>query len=344
MIQPSSGRWLYSGVLEAAAFSCLLAGEEPYWITGGFLHGIAALALLYEKPFPVHEPNRMVLLAVEVVCFFSLPAFGWGVALGVDRFGIRSRFRGVHRDYQEEIALLDSPDSILKEGLDRLLFRLRGKMDLQPLSELLDGSDFRLKRLVVERLGERPSPDSVRLLRKALHDSHPDIRFYAAGALSRMEGRVADEIREAELQSAKEESSATAQTYLGNRYYEYVYLGLLDPATRLYYLDRAIEAFRRAVQVDPAREDILLRLSRALVDRKSWPEALEILNRVLDRNPECAEALLYRAEVYLSLRQVESALRDCETIVARGPVPETVGETLSWLTRTTVSVSASNRS
>ena len=177
-----------------------------------------------------------------------------------------------------------------------------------------------------------PTPRSVRILKRALQDPHPEIQFHAAGALSVMEACLNEEARAAEVQAARAPRPAAVKAQLGTRYFDYVYMGPLDPVGRRFYLDRAVQALSESIALDPRQPQVEVRLGRALIDRGDFRQAVLHLDRALEMDARSASAWLWRAEARYGLGDLAGALADARAASDKESVPETMQETVRWLT------------
>jgi tetratricopeptide (TPR) repeat protein len=302
--------------------------KPPSWLAAGGLHLASALAVLVPLCRRCLPRDRVLICGLEAVCLLSVPFFGIALVTGLRVGDALSRRRG-------------SPQGPLAPRLDgredvappELAIRNRPMMAFTSLREIVELGDSRMKRRAIERLSKRPSPDAVRLLQRALRDHHADIQILAASALSRIEGRVTEETRKAERISTHAPDSASAKALLGNQYFDYVYLGLLDAGSRVFYLRRAIRAFRESLALSSDQPDVLIRLGRALLDDGNPQAACTCLDRVLTLEPASVPALLWRAQACYEMGDREGAVRDAAAASAAGRIPAPLKGTVAWLTR-----------
>ncbi|NLI77225.1 MAG: tetratricopeptide repeat protein [Candidatus Riflebacteria bacterium] len=72
--------------------------------------------------------------------------------------------------------------------------------------------------------------------------------------------------------------------------------------------DQAVDAYARALELEPDNEDVLLNLGAAWLQKGVAQKAVELLSRVLTRNPDHALALFNIGKAYLFLDDLPKAL------------------------------------
>jgi tetratricopeptide (TPR) repeat protein len=80
----------------------------------------------------------------------------------------------------------------------------------------------------------------------------------------------------------------------------------------------AVKDFRRALELDPRRDDARLSLAQTLLSNRP-EEARSLFEEVLSRQPESQEALLGLAEAHRAVGEPEKARAILETILAKDP-------------------------
>jgi tetratricopeptide (TPR) repeat protein len=75
----------------------------------------------------------------------------------------------------------------------------------------------------------------------------------------------------------------------------------------------------RAARSPSDSSEILEALARGYLVAQRWPQALAVLDRLIERSPDHVRALLYRGTTLQRLRQTEAAEEDCRRVVALDP-------------------------
>ncbi|MBI4575545.1 MAG: hypothetical protein HY722_04700 [Planctomycetes bacterium] len=323
--------WTAALVLESGA-AFLWAGQGGAWSPWALAAHLAAAAFLAAPAcLGGRGARRRVLAGCQAVVLLLVPVLGLVLAAWMGlRVGL-SRPAGVGTAYREYVAWRESRvRRVEDEG--EAAGRIRRGLSVISLDEVLTSGEFAQKRLLIERLARRSDRDSVRLLQRALRDTHPDIRTYAAGGLARIEARVTEEVQRAEAAAARDPESAETRARLGNRYFDMASLGLLDEATRRYYLERSVRALSEAIDRDTTQARALVRLGEALLALGQGARALRYLDLAVELEPASARALCLRAEAHFHAGSMARMQEDARAALALGAGEEDVWETLRWLT------------
>ncbi len=81
--------------------------------------------------------------------------------------------------------------------------------------------------------------------------------------------------------------------------------------------DRAVENYRRAIELNPAYLDAYFRLAFIYYEEKRWPQMVSLLRRAVEANPDEKNAHLYLGLAYHRARDYEQAYREYQQAFAR---------------------------
>ncbi|MGE4159932.1 MAG: tetratricopeptide repeat protein [Planctomycetota bacterium] len=278
------------------------------------------------------KDGSKILSGIQFMVVLLLPVLGAGLALLMDILRKTLTWMNMVGDYRD-IVRRKSVQIDMGTSVAMTAERIREQIDITPMVEIIDSDDFIKKRQAIERLSRRHSPKSVALLKRALQDKHPDIRFYASVALVQIEGKMAKWVKDAEVEAAANPDSALARKDLGNRYHEYIYMGLLDQVMKADYSLRAMQCYRESIAIDPQQPDLLVRLARTCMENRDIPSALSYLDQAVNQDADFLAAYTWRAEVRFASGDVGGAIEDCRRALELGENPEKISETMAWFAR-----------
>jgi len=94
---------------------------------------------------------------------------------------------GIYSDYEEYIG--EGLEDIVYEHsvYEKILREARKEVSFEPFIDVVKSDDNRTKERVIKKLSKIEEYDSVHLLKEALRDESSEIRFYASGALIKIE-------------------------------------------------------------------------------------------------------------------------------------------------------------
>src|SRR5438552_11601306 len=74
-------------------------------------------------------------------------------------------------------------------------------------------------------------------------------------------------------------------------------------------MDRALEAYRKVLNVDPGQSDLASRVAALLIRQDDFPQAIDILKDAIKANPNDAEPYSQLAVIYAKyLKKTDEAL------------------------------------
>lgn len=185
--------------------------------------------------------------------------------------------------------------------------------EVEPLVDVLQGhSSPERKQGAIEALQSMKSAYGVELIKESLNDPDGEVRFYASGALMKMEAQMNARVLELLEEMKRGGEPKTLHADLGRAYYEFIYLGLEAPSADSHYLKEAIQHFEKALNFAPSDQKVLKALHRAYMSAGEHEKAGEMekeysLNR---RGPDPlhqAERAFERGEFLRARNLVEQA-------------------------------------
>lgn len=324
-------RWLAILLCEAVVYLALF--PPPM----GTLHvNMAVMAHVLACVIPFwgmrQKDGARLLSGVQFIVILLLPVLGAGLACLMQVLRGTLTWMNLVGDYRD-IVRRKSVQIDMGTSVALTAERIREQIDVTPIVEIIDSDNFLKKRQAIERLSRRHSPKSVAMLKRALQDPHPDIRFYASVALVQIEGKMAKWVKDAEQEAAANPDSAIARKDLGNRYHEYIYMGLLDKAMKADYSLRAMQCYRESITIDPSQPDLLVRMARTSLENRDIPGALDFLDRAVSEDSGFLAAYTWRAEARFASGNVGGAIEDCRRALELGENPDKISETMAWFAR-----------
>lgn len=305
-----AGVWLGAVALEGtAAFlawqAATTGGQEYGWWAGAMIcHLLSAGALLtmgFDKRSPANALSRDQYRArLYGWLVLVLPVMGLAgsliLQLVCDRW---IRARGLVEDFQAETEhRVIEPQRIdvqkdLKDYLDE-------ELSVQPVMDILAGSDDNLKRGAIDTLRQIGTPEAIVILKKCLTDNSPEVRYSAHTALSRLDETYIKAIKAATAALETGRPTATHHLDYARRCVGYGQSGLLDEDTRHHYLQMARDAFMTAQEKGEWDTALALDLGRLEILLGAYDDAAVHFQSALDRDTLNVNALIGLAEVHYS--------------------------------------------
>jgi len=177
------------------------------------------------------------------------------------------------------------------EDMDSFLME---EASVEPILEILKGSDVGLKRGAVNLLGNIGGKEAVGLLKESLSDPSPEVRFYAHATLAKLDDSYTQSIKTAERQTQDEASESFAA--LGNAFVRYAESGLVEDVVRRQLLDRATRAFEQALDHGVGDGRLLVTLGYLHLSQGELEKAREAFARTPE-GPAWVESLLGLCEI-----------------------------------------------
>jgi len=288
-----------------ASHSLFIAGAVH--LTAAFLVAGGVHAAMRRLPYD--EVRPVLFYGVLVTLFFpliGLPA-AFLMVLGVRIFG--GRFRAsVYEEYEQYVSEKEISSSIAGEGRN-VLRNIRKEISFEPYADIVRWGDITSKMKVIGKLSGSFAREDVSLLREAVHDPSPEVRFYASGALLKLESRISERITRAE-QSVKRRGGAEDYSDLGDMYRLYVTSGLSPEELTGYYILLACDAYQNSFDINTDQPDLVVAYAQSLFDIRNYRRASALLDHAVKIWPEHAEISFLRGEVYFRLGDLREVFRN----------------------------------
>ncbi len=196
--------------------------------------------------------------------------------------------------------------------------RLLARIYLRTLGDLSNASrQGRIVSLAIEQLREivRLDPSDTdsalwlaRLERRI--DQHDNAEQVLRGILerdARNEAAVKQLTRLLLDENRAEEAISLLQGILEHAPSAAFYDQLGDAYTQMQDPEKAVEAYRNAVELEPGQGNYRRRLAESLFDLREYEQAMEQYQKLADREPNEAENYLRLSEIYRRLRRLDQA-------------------------------------
>jgi hypothetical protein len=305
---------LAGGILEAVVLlGWTLRGLSPSVILALSLplHGASVWVTASGWAIARRQLPTWRFIALDVSLFFPMMGIGWVGLLLLRILESRAGPRQVGEAYWEETThVRRTGDRAIRpsEGI-------RSTFSVQPLLQILSGTQVPLKLEAVRTLERLSTRQAVQLLKKALGDPHPDVQFHASAALARLDDRFTASMHRAEQEIQTSPHRWEGYVTLGNVLLEYAYLALPEPHIRQHFLLRAAEAYEVALQHQSGGPQLVVNLARTYLELRDFPRALRTLDPLIDQHPGDSGARFWRAEAYFELRNYPELLNECRMLL-----------------------------
>ena len=187
-------------------------------------------------------------------------------------------------------------------------------LEIEPYVDILKGHDTELKKGALNKLSEIVDPNSVKIMRIALHDDNAEVRLMASKSLSKIEETINNELVSAIERVNKEPRNIDARNSLGTVYYRYASLNLHDESSQHFHLQNALNEFLTSLQINPKQEKILLFLGKIFLLIHNFEKAKEIFRKIIQINPKKLTPHLLLCDAYLGTKEFLPLQGECEYI------------------------------
>jgi len=154
---------------------------------------------------------------------------------------------------------------------------LEEEISVQPIMDILTGTDTDLKRGAIRVLRNRGTPESVRMLKLCLSDSDVEVRFLSHTALGRLEEEYVDAIDRAKKQAG--DGRLENLQALAKAYEDYAFSELLGEGLRASQIKAAIEVYEKIIAKNPEDLETALRLGELHLELGAHNAAARWLTR-----------------------------------------------------------------
>lgn len=195
---------------------------------------------------------------------------------------------------------------------------LEAEINVQPIMDIINGTDAELKRGAIRVLRRRATPEAVHMLKLCLSDSDLEVRFYAHTALSRMEEQYVETIDNAR-RSASSDEPKDLQT-LAEAYETYADSGLHGEDFRLEQLKAACEIYEKIRSKNPDDLHVTLRLGELRLELGDLNAAARLLQEAWQPGETWLRASMGICRLLYERRELP-ALRGLTRRMAETPAP-----------------------
>ncbi|HKK32910.1 MAG TPA: HEAT repeat domain-containing protein [Desulfomicrobiaceae bacterium] len=275
-------------VLETAGIRLLLlgtisAGEALAVNLAAALFPAIGAGLLHRSG---QSPFRSALISLFTVALPGIGLYGCTMAMLLSKTVIRGK--GLAHDLERA----DYHTSLTAEELSQSKETyIEQELGVEPIVDILRGTDSALKRGAIKVLGSLQSGEAVTLLRRCLKDPDPEIRFYAHTALTDMEENFSRKLTAVEKSRDNEDSRQIQRARI---LLEYAATGLPGENMRLEILNQARTLLHKAVPQSREPAPLYLELARISLELGDRDSARSFLADPAVQNTSQQKELLSR--------------------------------------------------
>jgi hypothetical protein len=263
--------------------------------------GLALVALATPAGWATRG-RALSLGAIALVLFPGLGSLACILALIASRLSSGLR---------PQSSLAEQPEAIPEDGVEYSFSPVAGAsdwladLDVEPLDDLMRDRDPLSRRAAIEALRRRRGYEAVGELRVLLADPDPDVRTFAAVAISELENDFGKELVSVNGRVDESPELARHHAELSGLLYRYACAGPLDDAGRKIFLLRARERIAEAIELDPGLGDAWLGLSRIDLELGHRALAWDAVNRALAESPGNPDGCLLAMQLALDGRRLD---------------------------------------
>lgn len=123
--------------------------------------------------------------------------------------------------------------------------------NVEPYLDTLNMGTSNLKKGVIRKLAQQSNKHSIYLLKKALDDPAYEIKFLASNAIRKIEDALNNQINDLNFELEENPMNPYIHINLGDCYYQFFELAILDEKNNLQMLERALFSYLTAMQFEP---------------------------------------------------------------------------------------------
>lgn len=305
-----AGLWLGAATLEGSAVflawhAAVSGGQEYGWWAGTMICHLLSAGVLLTMGFGKRSPAKALSRDQ-----YRARLYGW-LSMALPVMGLIGslilqlvcdrwiRARGLVEDFQAETEhRVIEPQRIdvqkdLKDYLDE-------ELSVQPVMDILAGTDDNLKRGAIDTLRQIGTTEAIVILKKCLTDTSPEVRYSAHTALTRLDETYIKAIKAATASFVSGRPTPAHHLDYARQCLRYGQSGLLDEDTRHHYLQMARDAFMAAQAKGGWDTALALDLGRLEILLGAYDDAAVHFQSILDRDTRNVNALIGLAEVHYS--------------------------------------------
>lgn len=221
------------GVLDILLFILALQGAAWLLVVRG---GLALLFAHFAQPISSLRPWSSRQSLTALTCFL-LPGIGGFMAAYWS-----TRVTKVQGAWQDVPVAQDAYRSPIDWS---------GVLDVVPMIDVLEGNDPQRKKSVLLQAQSMPGGIQVPVVRKALDDADPEVRYYGASLLSRAEAVHSMHIRKLESELESRPDDVEIWNKLADEYRQIIEKGIAGAELSRFYLDKRLGVLNRSLSLAP---------------------------------------------------------------------------------------------
>ncbi|TCP59332.1 hypothetical protein EV586_101548 [Tumebacillus sp. BK434] len=246
------------GVLDVVLFILALQGAVWLLLVRG---GLALLFAHFAQPISSLRPwsSRQALTALT--CFL-MPGIG-----GLMAAYWSTRVTKVQGAWQDVPVAQDVYRSPIDWG---------GVLDVVPMIDVLEGGDPQRKKSVLLQAQSMQSGIQVPVVRKALDDADPEVRYYGASLLSRAEAVHSLQIRKLESELEYKPDDVELWNQLAGEYGQIIEEGIAGAELSRFYLDKRLAVLDQSLRLEPDQPTAGVEQAQTLFQLGRYDEAEQL--------------------------------------------------------------------
>ncbi|MGZ4032494.1 MAG: tetratricopeptide repeat protein, partial [Tumebacillaceae bacterium] len=132
----------------------------------------------------------------------------------------------------------------------RSVVDLGGVIDVVPMIDVLDSDDSVRKKKALVKAQLMGSHVQTSIVRKGLEDADPEVRYYAASLLARLDAVHANRVRQVEKRLAKDEQNPLLWNALALAYKNILEQDIAEEELSLFYQEKRLAALDRSLSLN----------------------------------------------------------------------------------------------
>ena len=165
-----------------------------------------------------------------------------------------------------------------------------------PFIDIMTVGSVQQKLAVIALISKQFEPMFSEPLQMGLRDSNNGVRVLAATAVAGIEKRFVEDTSERVEDVRQHPQDLEKLSTLGSHYDNYAFTGILDSAREKENRDKALEIYRRILDLHPQEVDMRMSVGRILIRQKRFEEARASLQDSILHGVSSPKMLVWLAE------------------------------------------------
>ncbi|ASS75230.1 hypothetical protein CIG75_09715 [Tumebacillus algifaecis] len=201
-----------------------------------------------------------------------------------------------------------------------------GVLDVVPLIDVLEGSDPKRKKGALLQAQSMQSEIQVPVVRIALDDDDPEVRYYGASLLSRAEAVHSIRIRQLERELESKPEDVETWNKLAEEYGQIIEGGIAGAELSRFYLDKRIGVLNQSLSLDPDQPNVGIEKAQTLFLLNADEEAEQEAKRWLETSDSDVtdRALGVLIQIAYQRNDQQSLVRAVQQVSDRNQLSEAV--------------------